>query len=129
MACNLIFDSSNHCDYCGSLHQDAFMERLEAGTISISGTDKNYKVYVENKGGEEFVFMYRPMSCTYKGEPDGTFDSSKATWVTQKRSHTKFYWYHLSEEQQVKFIEHNANKVQYTNGDRLYVLPFFVKRN
>jgi hypothetical protein len=41
--------SSNHCDYCGSLHQDAFMERLEAGTISISGTDKNYKVYVENK--------------------------------------------------------------------------------
>jgi len=48
-----------HCKHCGSLNADVFMARLEAGDVELVPTDKNYKVYVRNKGGEPFHQSYR----------------------------------------------------------------------
>lgn len=77
----MTWGKNNTCSYCGSLHPDIFMARVEAGTIKLQATDKNYKVYVANDGGE-------PISG-------------------------KFYYYHLSEEQYIKFRElYNAGKVR-----------------
>lgn len=53
------FPDDGHCKHCGSLDADTFMARLEAGTIRLDPTDKNYKVYVHNDGGEKFKFSYR----------------------------------------------------------------------
>lgn len=47
------------CHYCGSLNAGTFMDRLEAGTVRLGPTDKNYKVYVHNDGGESFKQSYR----------------------------------------------------------------------
>ena len=86
------------CGYCGSMNPDEFMARLEAGTIRVTGTDKNYKLYVENLGGE-------PLEAI------------------------KFYFQHLSIEQQDRFIQlHNEKKINYDSFG-LYVTPFFCTRN
>lgn len=42
------------CSYCGSMNNDYFMKRLEAGDVEVGPTDKSYKVYVNNRGGEPF---------------------------------------------------------------------------
>jgi hypothetical protein len=47
------------CDYCGSLEGDLFMRRIEVGNVVLEPTDKNYKVYVKNDGGEPFTMTYR----------------------------------------------------------------------
>lgn len=50
------------CTYCGSVSGDIFMARLESGNVTLEPTDKNYKVYVNNKGGpsigQKFYFMH-----------------------------------------------------------------------
>ena len=52
----------NTCSYCGSVSGDVFMARLEASDIALGPTDKNYKVYVTNRGGpsigQKFYFMH-----------------------------------------------------------------------
>jgi hypothetical protein len=91
----------NTCSYCGSLNQDWLMDRLEAGTIELGPTDKNYKVYVENAGGEPF---------NVHGAP-------------------KFYFPHLSKAQRQRFVEMlNEKKIKIGAPGHFYVLPFFVKR-
>lgn len=40
------------CSYCGSMNNDEFMRRLELGDVEVGPTDKAYKVYVSNRGGE-----------------------------------------------------------------------------
>ena len=83
------------CRYCGSMNPDTFIARLEAGDISLGTTDKNYKVYVNNAGGDKHH------SC-------------------------KFYFQHLSEEQQERFIQiYNEKRIKFEGGYGFYVLPFF----
>lgn len=36
----------NHCSWCGSLHPDEFMRRIQEGDV-VTPTDKNYKAYLE----------------------------------------------------------------------------------
>lgn len=45
------------CSYCGSLHPDVLISRLEAGDVELGPTDKSYKVYVKNAGGEQLPAM------------------------------------------------------------------------
>ena len=45
-------DGVLRCTYCGSVHPDDFMERVEAGE-SVTPTDKDYKTYI---GGQKFYF-------------------------------------------------------------------------
>jgi hypothetical protein len=49
------------CSYCGSLHPDDLFAAIEAGTCrQISGTDKNYKIYVDMgaAGGSSHAKFY-----------------------------------------------------------------------
>lgn len=47
------------CGYCGSMNPDRLMEMLEAGTATLTPTDKDYKVYVDWEGGSgKFYFQH-----------------------------------------------------------------------
>jgi hypothetical protein len=39
------------CSWCGSLSGEEFMRRVEEGTLQMSGTDKNYKIYIRATEG------------------------------------------------------------------------------
>lgn len=87
------------CSYCGSLEPDTLMARLELGDIELGPTDKDYKVYVTNKGGAPLV-----------------------------RDHSKFYFQHLSDAQMKRYIElHNEKKIHYGYPGYLYTKPFFTR--
>lgn len=87
------------CSYCGSLNPDVFMARLEAGDVELGPTDKSYKVYIKDLEG-------KPV-----GGPAG-----------------KFYFQHLSPEQQGRFIElYNARKIKMGYPGHFYVSPFFCR--
>lgn len=50
------------CSFCGSVNPDVLMARIEAGTVQLGPTDKRYKIYVENEGGDpigtKFYFQH-----------------------------------------------------------------------
>ena len=58
----------NTCSYCGSLNPDVFMARLEAGDVELIPTDKNYKVYVYNDGGEWFTRLTKQSEGNWLSE-------------------------------------------------------------
>lgn len=88
-----------HCTFCGSLDPAVFMARLEAGDVELGATDKNYKVYVINKGGEPF---------------------------SDRGDRTKFYFPHLSVDQKKRFVDlHNERKIDMGRFN-FYVLPYFM---
>lgn len=108
------------CWFCGSLLGDAFMARLEAGDVQLGATDKNYKVYVHNAGGE-------PFRQSYRTDGGRTADQRLWTWTTREVEQTKFYFQHLSEEQRRRFVELlNTGKVRMYGGYGFRPLPFFV---
>jgi hypothetical protein len=77
------------------------MARLEAGDIKLASTDKTYKVYVSNDGGEPFK---------YAGAP-------------------KFYFQHLTENQMRRFVDiFNERKIKFEDDLGFYVYPFFMSR-
>lgn len=141
--CNWERHPDRSCQYCGSMHPDDFMARVEAGTASLGATDKNYKVYVANAGGDSFKQTYR--DC-YDKNPDGSmkFDAHRRVvikppechgpddcthWVTRDTDHAKFYFYHLSEDQQRRFVDLlNAKALKFEGGIGFYVRPFFIGR-
>lgn len=111
------------CSYCGSLHQDVFMARLEARDVALGPTDKSYKVYVENKGGAVFLQTYR--NCPPDAKCTGPKDCTH--WVTRDRPSTKFYFQHLTEPQMLRFIELlKAGKLKIDYPGHFYVTPFFI---
>jgi hypothetical protein len=71
----MVWRDDDTCSYCGSLNGDILMARIEAGTIFLEGSDKNYKVYIKATDGSE------PLKAI------------------------KFYFQHLSEEQMKRFVE------------------------
>lgn len=115
-------DSDACCTYCGSLDPDVLMARLEAGDVELGPTDKSYKVYVHNRGGEAFKQSFRGDNC-----PGGE-DPSKWVWTTRERQDSKFYFQHLSEPQMRRFIELlNENKLHIGMPGHFYVRPFFIR--
>lgn len=113
------------CDYCGSLNPDVFMARVEAGTVTLGTTDKSYKVYVNNAGGEDFKQTYR--NCPRDSKCTGPDDCTH--WTTRPMSSHKFYFQHLGHEQQARFVElYNDRKLRFEGGFGFYVLPFFMRR-
>jgi hypothetical protein len=118
-------EEDNTCSYCGSLNNDYFMERLEAGDIECGPTDKSYKVYVRNKGGDPFKQHYR--NCP----PDSPRHMSEDCdhWVTREVQETKFYFQHLTHSQMRRFVElMNAGKIALGAPGYFYTLPFFTRR-
>lgn len=111
---HLLADST--CSYCGSLDGNIFMERLEAGTIYLEGSDKNYKTYVRAVEGTS------PILQTYRIDDNQTGDQSKWVWETKPVEQGKFYFMHLSRDQMQRFVElWNEARVK-----GLYVLPYFM---
>lgn len=51
------------CSYCGSLNPDELMERLERGDVTLTPTDKSYKVYVEGEGLQHAKFYFQHLSA------------------------------------------------------------------
>jgi hypothetical protein len=115
------------CDYCGSLFGDEFMKRLEAGDVELGPTDKSYKVYVHNIGGKPFLQSHRIDEPSKPGEiMKDPMDQSHWTWTTREMQQCKFYFQHLSVDQQRRFIELlNAKKLKIGMPGHFYVRPFF----
>jgi hypothetical protein len=112
------------------------MARLEVGDVLLGSTDKNYKVYVENNGGLPLKQTYR--DCPKDKEMTGaagnkymvsTCDKGPKEcthWVTRDTSSAKFYFQHLSDAQQNRFIElFNEKRIKFSGGYSFYVMPFF----
>ncbi len=106
------------CSYCGSLSEDRFFEAIAAGAV-IGPTDKSYKVYLR---GDGFTQTYRncPRDSDCKGPDTCTH------WVTRPISQVKFYFQHLSDEGQHKFIDlYNKKEPKLGYPGRFYVTSFF----
>jgi hypothetical protein len=115
----------NRCGYCGSLHQDDFMARLEAGDVTIVPTDKSYKAYIRNDGGTPFKQTYR--DCGASSDCKGP--DTCTHWVTREIAETKFYFQHLTDDQRRRVVELlNGKKVKFAAPGYFYVLPFFCSR-
>lgn len=116
------------CDFCGSLLPDIFMQRIENGDVTLDPTDKDYKVYVHNNGGEAFLQASRTDKPSQIGEilkdPN---DQSLWTWQVKEQSQTKFYFQHLSEDQKKQFVElMNEKKIKLNEPGHFYRMPFFM---
>ena len=96
--------------------------------MSLDPTDKNYKVYVHNEGGETFRQAYR--DCPWDGVPEAERCKGPDTcahWVTRETSQTKFYFQHLGAAQQQRFIDLlNGKKIRLNYPGHFYARPFFV---
>jgi len=123
--CNWDRHPDNTCQYCGSMNPDTLMARIRAGTVRITGTDKDYKIYVDNEGGEIFKQTYR--DCP----PDSKCTLDDCThWVTRPHDHAKFYFQHLSFTQRKQFVElFNEGGIKFAEGGMFYVWPFFMRRS
>lgn len=90
------------CSCCGSLSEDFLLGRLDTATIVLGPTDKSYKVYVENSGGD-------PISV---------------------RGAAKFYFQHLSQEGREHFVALHNQGVSGERASMWqhppYVMPFFM---
>lgn len=109
------------CSFCGCLNPATFMRWLRDGG-EVGPTDKSYKVYVK---------------CPYPDPRDGetkTFtvdclsgQSVKGTSVYGVTA--KFYFQHLSVEQQHEFIQlYNDKRMNIGYPGHFYVLPYFCGR-
>ncbi len=116
--------SDGTCSYCGSVDPDVLMARLEAGDVELGPTDKSYKVYLKNNGGAPFQQSYR--DCPSDSKCTGPDDCTH--WVTREAGNAKFYFQHLSDEQQKRFIElHNDRKLHIGYPGHFYARPFFCQ--
>jgi hypothetical protein len=110
------------CDYCGSLTGNDFMRRVEAGDVVLIPTDKAYKVYLKNDGGQEFKQSYRT-------DNSQSANQETWTWTTRPQSQQKFYFQHLSVAQMTRFVALlNAKKLKLDVPGHFYVTPYFVVR-
>jgi hypothetical protein len=115
-----VWGPDNTCSFCGSLDPDVFMARLELRDVTLTPTDKNYKVYVRNFCGAQFQQTFRAPDS-----PRGD-DPTQWVWTTRQINTTKFYFQHLNAEQRKRFIElHNAELLRLDFPGHFYVPPFF----
>ena len=134
------------CSYCGSISPEDFFAAVAAGS-EIGPTDKSYKAYVDlpdpNDGkprvvssanfdaGEGYVKVTAEnadsLPLSWHDRKDA---GERDRWVkigpTSARKQGKFYFQHLSPEQQQTFIElYNAKKMKLGFPGRFYSRPFF----
>ncbi len=118
------YGEDNRCSYCGSLHPDVFMERVEKGELCLGATDKDYKVYVYVDSGPLLKQTYRncPPGARCPGPEVCTH------WVTREVSRDKFYFQHLSVNQRIHFTKlYSEKRLKFHADYPFYVLPFFLK--
>jgi len=128
------YREDNTCSYCGSFNPDTFMERIEAGDVELGPTDKGYKVYLQNRGGESFKQTYRQCPPEERRIVDGKEIITRCAgpetcthWVTREREGSKFYFQHLSETQKRRFVDLlNEKKLHIGFPGHFYRLPYFI---
>jgi hypothetical protein len=94
------------CSFCGSLHPGKFLELVARGW-AVGPTDKNYKAYLNQipQNGDE---------------PNQS--------ASRRYRQAKFYYQHLSDSQQVQFIDlYNRGGMILGHPGRFYVPPFFMR--
>jgi hypothetical protein len=133
------------CSFCGSLNPDRFMELVREGWI-VGPTDKSYKAYLdqpatdEEKRAKKERWLASDIGQALKRaaeaegktpqqvaeELDGTYRTGNPM-ADSSGQKAKFYYQHLSAEQQAEFIElYNARRMNVGYPGRLYVRPFFA---
>lgn len=135
----------NTCDYCGSFNPDDFMRHLEARSISLTPTDKNYKVYIEGIPNPDAgkPTIYASANHPQSGEgwvqvtpenrgslPECANRFEDGYWVkvepTVEIAHHKLYFQHLTSEQKKRFVTLlNEQKLSLSYPGYFYVNPFF----
>lgn len=111
----------NTCSYCGSLNPDTLLSRLRQGDVELGPTDKSYKLYVNNSGGEPFKQTYRSCPRDCKVGPEEC-----THWVTRDTNNTKFYFQHFNEQHRHEFITlYNEKKLKFGYPGYFYTMPYF----
>ncbi|MGW2692350.1 hypothetical protein ACWC3Y_10870 [Streptomyces sp. NPDC001296] len=132
------------CSSCGSLHPDRFMELVREGW-EVGPTDKGYKAYLrqpptaDEEAQQKADWTQRDAvakAVRELGERDGKTAQQIAADLDEQwakiphYSHgpeAKFYFQHLSEQQQDEFIElHNARRMRIGYPGHFYQPPFFA---
>ncbi len=112
------------CWTCGSLDPDEFMRRLESGDVKLVPTDKDYKVYVRNDGGQPFRQTYGE---NYTEKAACGHEEKNHRWVCREVLETKFYFDHLNHEQMVRFVDlMNEKKLKIGYPGHFYRRPYFI---
>lgn len=132
------------CSYCGSLEPDRFMELVEQGWW-VDPTDKTYKAYLSEPLTDEqvaqrradwmnsgWVRRVRDAACTDHAENlDATVErewQEMPAAAGHGEAIAKFYFQHLSQQQQERFIELiNDGSMRIGTPGHFYSLPFFIK--
>lgn len=132
------------CSYCGSLNPEVFMEKIREGWI-VGPTDKSYKAYLQQPYTPEELEGIRTADAIWKAVKQRKLDEGAAEdeaaaaadehWgkhhgtAVQGLTVAKFYYVHLSEQQQHEFIElHNAKAMKIGFPGHFYAVPFFCQR-
>lgn len=132
-------DGHRACSYCGSLSPAEFFAAVDAGA-EIGPTDKSYKAYVAlpNPQAGQTIEIGSTSGPAYDAAgqpslPDLTFMEKMSGRYRRPRMGTagatvsaKFYFQHLSTEEQQRFIELvNAHTMKIGMPGYFYRLPFF----
>ena len=100
------------CSMCGSISGDDFIRLAESGTGLIP-SDKDYKVYLRYD----------------TGLPQAREVVDGVNKITGGVRQLKFYFGHMTEEQQRKFVGFlNSKTVRIETPGYFYVMPYFIKR-
>jgi hypothetical protein len=133
-------DGHKACSYCGSMSPDELFAAIDAGH-QLGPTDKSYKVYVDlpNPEAGQIVEIGSESGPTHNRDgkrtrPDLTEAEIRSGHYDRKimgnanaTVHAKFYFQHLSVEQQQRFIDLlNAKKIKIGVPGYFYARPFFI---
>ena len=135
------------CSYCGSLDPAHFMQRAAEGA-RLCPTDKSYKVYIDipnprvgkerivgtaNHTVEGWLSPWSERAIRVARETGYRLDESVVSvqiGIEGATETLKFYFPHLSAEQQQRFVELlNARTLNLATPGHFYVLPFFCMRH
>lgn len=119
------------CSFCGSLHPDRFMELVREGWV-VGPTDKNYKAYLGKPVTAEDREQRRAEWVDHMS-PLGNEDRAALAEMWEREhehpmssTEAKFYYQHLSPDQQREFIElYNGKQMKVGEPGHFYVWPFF----
>ncbi len=133
------------CSYCGSLEPGRFLELVREGWL-VGPTDKTYKAYLAQPYTDDELAERKrkwlegdPVARAIRevGEQDGKGAEQIAVdldrhWaehmsrLSSGKTEAKFYFQHLSDEQQQEFIDLlNGKHVRFGWPGGFTVLPFF----
>lgn len=137
-----VHDGYRACRYCGSMHPDELFAAIEAGAM-VTGTDKNYKIYVEpahpDPDGARVIGASDRKPDYGTGWVEVTDENRESLgWAGRykfaqigkngRTAHLKFYFEHLDEAAQQRFIDlYNEKKINLEPHFGLYVAPFFTR--